>query len=82
MALLILSIRSSDISNFASFDSNTTILCNASFFSYSKSVINLEILVSPSNTLSSLLLTSSFNLSILFIFPFADSPNSLSLLTS
>ena len=49
------------------------------FFSYSKSVNNLEILVSPPNNLCSLFLTSSFNLSILFIFSFANNPNSLSL---
>ena len=45
------------------------------FFSYSKSINNLEILVSPSNSLSSLFLTSLFNFSISFI---ADNPNSLS----
>ena len=38
---LILLIRSGDISNFSSFDSNTVILCNASIFSYSKWVNNL-----------------------------------------
>ena len=48
------------------------------FFSYSKSINNLEILVSPSNNLSSLFLTSLFNFSISFIFSFADNPNSLS----
>ena len=45
------------------------------FFSYSKSINNLEILVSPFNSLSSLFLTSLFNFSISFI---ADNPNSLS----
>ena len=42
-------------------------------------VNNVEILVSPSNNLSGLFLTFSFNLSILFIFSFADNTNSLSL---
>ena len=45
---LILPIRSGDVSNFSSFDSNTVILCNVSIFSYFKSANNLETLVSPS----------------------------------
>ena len=49
------------------------------FFSYSKSVDSFINFISPSNNLSSLFLTSSFNLSILFIFSFPDNPNSLSL---
>ena len=61
-------------------------LCNVSILSYSKSVNNLETLVSPSNTWSnksfSLFSTSSFKPSILFSFSLADNFNSLSFLKS
>ena len=46
---LILSVLSSDISNFSNFDSNTTISFDALCFSYLKSVNNLKILIPSSN---------------------------------
>ena len=49
---LILPICLGHISNFSSFHSNTVILCNASTFSYSKSLNNLETVVSLSNNSS------------------------------
>ena len=71
-----------DISNFIIFYCDTTILFNASSLSYSKSANNFKILVSPSNKWcnnSSLLFsTSSFNLSVSFIFTFTENLNSLS----
>ena len=68
------------IPNFISFDSNGGISCNASRFSYFKSVNFLEILLSPSsfNNSSSSFLTFSFNIFISFVFSFADNLNSLS----
>ena len=51
-------------------------------FLYSKSVNNLENLLSPSNKQSSNSTSSSFNPSILFIFSLADNLNSLSFLKS
>ena len=50
------------------------------FFSQSKSVNNLKILVLPSNNLSSMFLTSSFNLFISFILSVANTLNYLSFL--
>ena len=78
--MLIILIRLGNISNFINFDSNSTILCNTLGFSYWKSINNLKSLVSPSNNLSSLFLTSSFNLFISFILSFANVLNSLSFL--
>ena len=82
--ILILSIRSGDISNFINFDSNAAISFNALCFSYSKSVNNLKILFSLSNKSSNysflLFSASSFNLSISFIHFLANILNSLSFL--
>ena len=79
---LVSSICFGNICNSINLDSNTIISSNVSCFLYLKSVNNLEILVSLfykwSNNSSLLFSTSSFNLSISFIFTFANNLNSLS----
>ena len=75
-------ISSGNISNFINFDFNTAILCNVSFFSYSKPVNNLGIgfLASNKSSNNSLSLFSafSFNAFISCNLSFANILNSLS----
>ena len=60
------------------FFSDVVISFIISFSSYFKLVKNLSILVSLFNKISSVFLTSSFNIFISFILTFASSPNSIS----
>ena len=60
------------------FFSDVVISFIISFSSYFKLVKNLSISVSQFNKISSVFLTSSFNIFISFILTFASSPNSIS----
>ena len=60
------------------FFSDVVISFIISFSSYFKLVKNLSISVSLFNKISSVFLTSSFNIFISFILTFASSPNSIS----